>query len=132
MTSSDPSDNTPSDPANLLPEDSVLTFEEYLDMQRTIGHPIRFRILYALKHEQDLSARDLGEKLEIPANKLHYHLDKLVDVGLVENRKRNSPDRDGLYSYYRATSLGTGILEEGVEALMRREWEFHDAYNSDV
>ena len=55
-------------------------------------------------------------------------LDLLVDVGLVENRKRTEPSSDGLYSYYRATSLGEGILEHGVRELMREEWELLEAY----
>jgi len=60
---------------------------------------------------------------------LLYHLDELVDVGLVENRKRKDPDSDGLYSYYPATSLGEGILEHGVRELMRREWDALEEYN---
>ncbi len=51
-----------------------------------------------------------------------------MDVGLVENRKRKERGADGLYSYYRATSLGGGILERGVRELMREEWELLDAY----
>ncbi|WP_199243397.1 hypothetical protein [Halopenitus persicus] len=57
------------------------------------------------------------------------HLDALIDVGLVENRKRKQPDTEGLYSYYRVTSLGEGILEHGVRELMREEWDLLDAYS---
>lgn len=87
--------------------------------------------LYALKHRGAFSARQLEEALDIRANNLHYHLDKLVEVGLVENRKRETPDSEGLYSYYAATSLGEAILDHGVEALMRREWDYLEAYDSD-
>ena len=130
MATSDPVDDRapPEDPEDLLPEQSVLSFEEYLDMQQAIGNPSRFRILYALKHRGDLSANELEDAVGIAANNLHYHLDELVDVGLVQNRKRKTPDSDGLYSYYRATGLGKAILEHGVEELMRREREFDDAY----
>ena len=74
------------------------------------------------------SAKELQTALDIESNTLHYHLDALVDVGLVENRKRKEPSSDGLYSYYRATSLGEGILEYGVRELMREEWDLLDAY----
>lgn len=114
---------------DLLPEDSVLTLEEYLDMQRAIGNETRFRILHVLKERGDMSASDLKKVLGLEANNLHYHLDKLVDVGLVQNRKRKTADRDGLFSYYRATALGEGILEYGVEELMRREHDFLDQYS---
>lgn len=112
----------------LLPEQSVLSLEEYLDMQRAIGNEIRFRVLDRLVAEGAHSAKELRDALDVPSNTLHYHLDELVDVGLVENRKRKEPDSAGLYSFYRATSLGRGILEYGVRELMREEWELLDAY----
>ena len=97
-------------------------------MQRAIGNEMRFRILDRLVDEGAHSARELRTALDVPSNTLHYHLDALVDVGLVENRKRSEPDSDGLYSYYRATALGEGILEHGVRALMREEWDLLDEY----
>lgn len=115
-------------PERLLPEDSVLDLSDYLAMQRAIGDETRFQILRTLAANGDLSATQLRETLDVASNNLHYHLDKLVEVGLVQNRKRSEPDRDGLYSYYRASSLGEAILEHGVEELMRREREFRDRY----
>lgn len=113
----------------LLPEHSLLTLEQYLAMQRAIGNEVRFRILHTLVEEGQQSAAELRETLDIASNTLHYHLNALVDVGLVENRKRKEPDTDGLYSYYRATSLGEGILDHGVRELMREEWELLEAYS---
>lgn len=112
----------------LLPEHSILSLEQYLDMQRSIGNETRFRILNLLVEEGASSAKELRAELQIESNTLHYHLDQLVDVGLVENRKRKEPDREGLYSYYRTTSLGEGILNHGVRELMREEWDLLDAY----
>ncbi|WP_254767133.1 ArsR/SmtB family transcription factor [Salinilacihabitans rarus] len=113
---------------DLLPEHSVLSLEEYLDMQRAIGNETRFRVLNALVEDGPQSASELRDALDVRSNALHYHLDELVDVGLVENRKRKEPDADGLYSYYRATSLGEGLLTEGVRELMRREWDALEEY----
>ncbi|WP_254273813.1 ArsR/SmtB family transcription factor [Haloarcula marina] len=118
----------PADPADLLPAESVLTFEEYMAMQRAVGNETRFRILYRLKRDGSMSAKELREALDLPGNTLHHHLDTLVDVGLVENRKRKAPDSEGLYSYYRATALGESLLDHGVEELLRREQVFADAY----
>jgi DNA-binding transcriptional ArsR family regulator len=112
----------------LLPEHSLLSIEEYLDMQRAIGNETRFRVLDLLVDEGANSATELVDALDVESNTLHYHLDALVDVGLVENRKRKEPTSEGLYSYYRATSLGEGILEHGVRELMREEWELLDVY----
>lgn len=121
--------NQPVEPSGILPEDSVLSLEEYLEMQAAIGNETRYRILRTLTHNGDLSASDLKETLGLEANSLHYHLDHLVDVGLVQNRKRKEADSAGLYSYYRASALGEGILEYGVEELMRREHEFRERYS---
>jgi len=129
MAESGQSDRGADDRAGLLPEHSLLTLEEYLDMQRAIGNETRFRILDLLVDEGAHSAKELKTALGIESNSLHYHLDALVDVGLVENRKRKEPSSEGLYSYYRATALGEGILEHGVRELMREEWEFLDAYS---
>lgn len=114
--------------SGLLPEHSLLTLEQYLAMQGAIGNETRFRLLHTLTEAGQRSAVELQEKLDVASNTLHYHLDALVDVGLVENRKRKEPDSSGLYSYYRATSLGEGLLEHGVRELMREEWELLDAY----
>jgi len=112
----------------LLPEHSLLSLEEYLDMQQAIGNETRFRILDLLIDEGAHSAKELQTTLGVESNTLHYHLEVLVDVGLVENRKRKTPSSDGLYSYYRGTSLGEGILDHGVRELMREEWNLLDAY----
>ncbi|MBX0297063.1 ArsR/SmtB family transcription factor [Haloarcula nitratireducens] len=117
------------DLAGLLPEQSLLSLEAYLDMQRAIGNETRFRILHFLTEQGAQSAKELAQELDLPSNTLHYHLDTLVDVGLVENRKRKTPDSDSLYSYYQATALGEGILEHGVRELMREEWDLLDAYS---
>jgi ArsR family transcriptional regulator len=117
------------EPGPLLPEHSVLSLDEYLAMQRAIGNEIRFRLLRTLKARGDMSAKELETTLDIEGNKLHYHLDKLVDVGLVENRKRKEPNSSGLYSYYRASALGEGILEHGVEELIRDEWRSLERYS---
>ncbi|WP_254532822.1 winged helix-turn-helix domain-containing protein [Natrinema gelatinilyticum] len=100
-----------------------------LDMQRAIGNETRFRILHFLTETGAHSAKELEQGLDLPSNALHYHLDALIDVGLVENRKRKTPDTEGLYSYYQVTSLGEGILEHGVRELMGEEWNLLDAYN---
>jgi DNA-binding transcriptional ArsR family regulator len=116
------------DRTGLLPEQSLLSLEEYLDMQRAIGNETRVCILNHLVEGGPHSATELREALDIASNTLQYHLDTLVDVGLVETRTRNESTSEGLYSYYRASSLGEGSLDYGVRALLREEWALLDAY----
>jgi ArsR family transcriptional regulator len=112
-----------------LPEESGLTLAEYLAMQQAIGHPTRFRILRTLVANDELSATELKNAVDVASHNVHYHLDELVDAGLVDRRQRRTADSQGFYTYYRPTAMGTGILEQGVEELMRREREFDGAYS---
>ena len=123
--------DVPKDPEELLPERSVLSLDEYLAMQRAIGDRTRFEIVYRLVHGGSASPTELNDVMEIDDSTLHYHLNKLVEVGLVEKRKRTERTSGGLYTYYRATILAEALLEHGVEELLRREWDFKEAYSSE-
>jgi len=129
----DATDGQPTDglrpPGSPLPEESGLTLEEYLAMQRAIGHPTRYRILRTVVAHDELSATELGDAVDVQSHNVHYHLDELIDVGLVDKRKRRTPDDRGFYTYYRPTAMGRAILDHGVEELMRREHEFDDVYS---
>ena len=116
-------------PEPLLPDESGLTLAEYLAMQQAIGHPTRFRLLRTLVANDELSAADLKAAVDVKSHNFHYHLDELVAVGLVDKRQRRTADSRGFYTYYRPTGMGRGILDHGVEELMRREHEFNDAYS---
>lgn len=111
-----------------LPEDGVLSTEEYLAMQRAVGEETRYRALAELLRKGELSASELADRLDVPSNRLHYHLDKLVDVGLVANRKQRERGEKGLYSYYVATSLGEGIMTHGVSELIAEEHTLLERY----
>lgn len=123
-------DDAPDDPDDLLPETSVLSLDEYLDMQAAIGNRTRFEIVYRLSRTDEMSPTELDVAMDIDDSTLHYHLNELRDVGLVEKRVRTERNSDGLDTYYRVTILGDTILEHGVEALLRREWDFIEAYDS--
>ncbi|TKX73081.1 ArsR family transcriptional regulator [Halorubrum sp. GN11_10-6_MGM] len=119
----------PEDPEDLLPEESVLSLEEYLAMHAAVGHRTRYEILYRLVHSGDMSPKELEDAIDIDDSTLHYHLNKLVDVGLVEKRQRTERGQDGSYTYYRATVFGEVTLTDGVDELIRGEEEFDRMYN---
>lgn len=120
----------PDDPADLLPADSVLSLEEYLEMHAAVGHRTRYEICYRLVHGGEMSPKELEEAIGVDDSTLHYHLNKLLDVGLVEKRQRTDRGQDGLYTYYRATVFGEVTLTEGVDELIRGEREFGELYDS--
>jgi DNA-binding HxlR family transcriptional regulator len=72
---------------------------------------------------------ELGEELTVGSGTLHYHLNKLVDVGLVEKREWKEVDETGLFTYYRVTPMGEVLLDHGGEELMRGEWDLLEAYS---
>lgn len=117
------------EPEPLLPDDSGLTLQEYLAMQRAIGHQTRFRILRTLVANDELSTAELKTAVNVESHNFHYHLNELVDAGLIDKRQRQTADSQGFYTYYRPTAMGRGILKHGVEELMRREREFNDTYS---
>jgi DNA-binding transcriptional ArsR family regulator len=120
----------PSDPDDLLPDDSVLSLSEYLDMHAAVGHRTRYEILYRLVHGGAASPTELVDAMEIDDSTLHYHLNELVDVSLVEKRKRTDRGQDGLYTYYQPTVFGEVTLTEGVDELIRGEQSFESMYDS--
>jgi DNA-binding transcriptional ArsR family regulator len=120
----------PEDPEDLLPEDSVLSLDEYLAMHAAVGHRTRYEILYRLVHGGDMSPKELEEAIDIDDSTLHYHLNKLVDIGLVEKRQHTERGEDGLYTYYRATVFGEVTLTSGVDELIRGEEEVEAMYDS--
>jgi len=124
------SGDAPEDPADLLPEESILSLDEYLDMHAAVGHRTRYEILYRLVHSGEMSPKELEDALDIDDSTLHYHLNKLVDVGLVEKRQRTERGQDGLYTYYRASVFGEATLTDGVDELIRGEQTFEEMYDS--
>ena len=124
------SGDAPEDPEDLLPEESILSLDEYLAMHAAVGHRTRYEILYRLVHRGEMSPTELDDALEIDDSTLHYHLNELVDVGLVEKRKRTDRGQDGLYTYYRATVFGDVTLTDGVDALISGERAFEGMYDS--
>ena len=126
------SGDAPEDPADLLPEESILSLDEYLDMHTAVGHRTRYEILYRLVHSGEMSPTELEDALDINDSTLHYHLNKLVDIGLVEKRQRTERGQDGLYTYYRATVFGEVTLTDGVDELIRGEQAFEEMYDSSI
>jgi ArsR family transcriptional regulator, arsenate/arsenite/antimonite-responsive transcriptional repressor len=120
----------PSDPEELLPADSVLGLEEYLAMHAAVGHRTRYETLYRLVHTGAMSPKELEEAIGVDDSTLHYHLNALLDVGLIEKRQRTERGQDGLYTYYRATVFGRVTLTDGVDELIRGEQEFEEMYDS--
>ena len=111
----------------ILPEDSVLTLEEYLAMQRTIGHSIAFRLLRLLIANEGLEIEALENAMSYNPDEFSARLDELIDVGLVTEQQR--VDSHGIETYYWPTAIGKKILERGVAELIRHEHALRERYD---
>jgi len=116
-----------------LPEDSLFTLEEYLDMYRVAASEPAYQILRALSEEGRLSASELSMLLDREGNELHYHLRKLKRLALVRNRRDPNTGTEETYSYYTLTDLGHTVLTEGlgtgIEQLAREEATISEKYS---
>jgi DNA-binding transcriptional ArsR family regulator len=60
---------------------------------KALAHPIRREILTALERLRSGRAADLARELDIPANKLSFHLRTLADAGLITEDPSLARDR---------------------------------------
>lgn len=108
---------------------SGLTLDEYLSMREAVEHPTCRRILRTLVDDGESSVAMLEVAVDVTARDFRRHLDELVDVGLVDERRGWTSERRDVHAYARPTATGTAILDGGIEKLLRREREFDDAYS---
>ncbi|WP_148416543.1 MarR family transcriptional regulator [Haloferax sp. KTX1] len=97
-----------------VPEDSLFTIEEYLEMYKVAASEPAFSILCTLSEEDKLSASKLGMMLDREDNDLHYYLRKLKRSALIRNRRDPNTGTEETYSYYELTDLRHVILTEGM------------------
>lgn len=116
-----------------LPEDSVFTYEEYLEMYRVATSEPAFSILRHLQTAGRLSTSELSERVDREANNLHYHLRRLGEHALIVNRRDPTTGTETPYSYYELTDHGRVVLSEGpvdgIETLAAAEAEFSEQYS---
>jgi DNA-binding transcriptional ArsR family regulator len=114
-----------------LPDDSLLSMDQYVKMQSAVADQTRLQIVAYLADNEDVTPTELRNELEsdLDESTFYYHLNKLVDTGLVEKRARN--DGDGIHRYYQCSIFGDVLLNHGISELFRREWETRGAYSDD-
>lgn len=102
-----------------LPEDSILSNDEYDEMYDAACDSTAFSALKQLVEDNEMRVDDAPESI----GWLHT-------VGLVQ--KRIDSGVDGSTTYYAPTSLGRRIVElgpdAGVRELAEEEWVFKETY----
>jgi DNA-binding MarR family transcriptional regulator len=115
-----------------LPEDSLFTLDDYLEMYTVASSKPAFAILMALDEASRLSTSELEDRLDREGNELHHYLRRLKRSALIRNRRDPNTGTETPYSYYELTDLGRVILTEGVKTgvqkLARQEHDIAQQY----
>lgn len=76
---------------------------------RGLAHPLRIRLLAALRHDGPATASQLGERLGESSGATSYHLRQLAAHGFVEDAPEHGKGRE---RWWRATHDGTSFTSE--------------------
>jgi DNA-binding transcriptional ArsR family regulator len=106
------------------------------DQLKALGHPLRLRVLETLGADDDseeLTNRELAQRLGVDPGHLHFHVRMLLNAGLIELAERSG----GREKPYRAVArhvrvapelIATGAANEAREAMLdqvRKGWAEH-------
>ena len=69
---------------------SIDTIRKMAEVLKTIGHPLRLKVLEALEEEEVLTVSELLEKvpMEVEQSLLSHHLIKMKDKGVLRSEKK--------------------------------------------
>ena len=103
------------------------------DQLKALGHPLRLRVLETLGADdeaEELTNRELAQRLGVDPGHLHFHVRMLLNAGLIELAERSG----GREKPYRAVArqvrvspelIATGAANDAREAMLdqvRRGW----------
>jgi DNA-binding transcriptional ArsR family regulator len=103
---------------NTLPD---LIYERQAELCSALANPVRLKILDLLA-EQEYSAKDLGELLDLPKSNISQHLSVLKNAGILQVRS------EGLYQFLSLTmpevKQACNMVKKMLIAKMEKETEF--------
>lgn len=70
-------------------------FEKVAFILKTIGHPVRLKIITHLSNQGSMSVNDICEKCEVEQSLISHHLTNMKLKGILES------ERDGKNIYYK-------------------------------
>ncbi len=99
---------------------------------RVLAHPLRSRLLGALRFHGPATATSLAARLGTNSGATSYHLRQLADAGLVEDDEERSTGRDRVWrAAHDSTSWSAADVEDDPDATAADEWLLrHQAHTS--
>lgn len=106
--------------------DNVPLYEAKADLFRTLGHPVRIRVLELLQ-DRPKPVRDLLSDIEVEASNLSHQLGVLRRAGLVKSSREgatvfyrlSTPDVAQLLVHGRRILLAVGAAQQGLLTELR-------------
>jgi predicted ArsR family transcriptional regulator len=96
---------------------------------KTLGHPVRFKMLGLLRFEGPATATTLAERLGLNTGATSYHLRQLAQHGFVVEDTERGNGRDRWWrAAHDSTRTGANAIEEPDE----EDREAHDAFGQTV
>jgi DNA-binding transcriptional ArsR family regulator len=95
------------------------------DQLKALGHPLRLRVLETLGTGDELTNRELANRLGVDPGHLHFHVRMLLNAGLIELAERSG----GREKPYRAVArvvrvapelIATGAANDAREAMLEQ------------
>jgi DNA-binding transcriptional ArsR family regulator len=87
------------EPGNEEPVSGFVAFQN-MDAVKPLAHPMRMRA-YIEAVKRPVSAKDLSELMDVPLQRMSYHVRALADAGLLRVVRR-TPRRGAVETHYRA------------------------------
>ncbi|MDR5658352.1 metalloregulator ArsR/SmtB family transcription factor [Serpentinicella sp. ANB-PHB4] len=87
-------------------------YEDYAELLKALGHPIRLCIVKGLLDSKGCNVTKIQDCLAIPQSTISQHLAKLKNAGIITG------DRQGLEITYR---VNNPIIEELISVLFKNE-----------
>ena len=103
------------DPSAVRPAGRVERRVATVDEAKAVAHPLRLRIL-RLCGQDELTNRQLADRLGRDPGTVLYHVRQLVDAGFLETTQIRSGLRGALEKPYRSTGLSWRLALDGTAA----------------
>lgn len=99
---------------------------------KALAHPLRMRIL-RLCGQQELTNKQLADRLDRDPGTVLYHVRQLVDAGFLEPAPVRSGDSGALEKPYRSTDVSWWLSDSGInEVQPESDFPALDVFNEEV
>jgi DNA-binding transcriptional ArsR family regulator len=104
------------------------------DQLKALGHPLRLRVLEALgESDEELTNRELAQRLEVDPGHLHFHVRMLLGAGLIERaegaKRREKPYRAVAAQIKVAPELlASGAADDARMAMLDEVRQAHQSF----